>query len=80
MKWFSGLEGRYTLCRGRKAPVLWPPLFALGPAGRHTIKKYPGTVPAFCVKKYPGTVPAFCVITELLRIHLTRLPQRGKRR
>jgi hypothetical protein len=46
MKWFSGLEGRYTLCRGRKAPVLWPPLFALGSAGRHTIKKYPETVTA----------------------------------
>jgi hypothetical protein len=22
MKWFSGLEGRHTLCRGLKAPVL----------------------------------------------------------
>jgi hypothetical protein len=22
MKWFSGLEGRHTLCRGPKAPVL----------------------------------------------------------
>jgi hypothetical protein len=22
MKWFSGLEGHHTLCRGRKAPVL----------------------------------------------------------
>jgi hypothetical protein len=66
MKWFSGLEGRHTLCRGRKAPVLWPPLFALGPAGRHTIKKY------------PGTVPACCVITELLRVDRSVRPKGAK--
>ena len=37
MKWFSGLEGRHTLCRGRKGPGAMAPLFDLGPAGRHTM-------------------------------------------
>ena len=90
MKWFSGLEGRHTLCRGRRprcygplclpqaqrADTPWietafinhgPPLLSkrkrtaaesffrgrgawkLGYEGSPAIKKYSGTVPAFCV-------------------------------